>query len=217
MPSKRKKSAVANGAGGVTIPPELLDQVVKGPMTGEEVQAVCLSLKKAIIERAMGAELSHHLGYRPGESRPPGQDNHRNGTTGKTVLTDDGPVRIEVPRDRDGSYAPLLIPKHERRFTGFDDKIIAMYARGMTVREIQGFLAEQYGTAVSPDFISSVTDEVMAEVTAWQAGTRRCTWRSGSCRTARATCWGCGSSRPRGRSSGSRCSTSSRHAGSRTS
>ena len=169
MPSKRKKSAVANGAGGVTIPPELLDQVVKGPMTGEEVQAVCLSLKKAIIERAMGAELSHHLGYRPGESRPPGQDNHRNGTTGKTVLTDDGPVRIEVPRDRDGSYAPLLIPKHERRFTGFDDKIIAMYARGMTVREIQGFLAEQYGTAVSPEFISSVTDEVMAEVTAWQA------------------------------------------------
>jgi len=169
MPSKRKQSEVAKVAAEVTIPPELLDQVVKGPMTPEEVQAVCLSLKKAIIERAMGAVLSHHLGYPPGQARPPGQDNHRNGTTGKTVLTDDGPVRIEVPRDRDGSYAPLLIPKHERRFTGFDDKIIAMYARGMTVREIQGFLAEQYGTAVSPDFISSVTDEVMAEVTAWQA------------------------------------------------
>jgi len=169
MPSKRKQSEVAKVAAEVTIPPELLDQVVKGPMTPEEVQAVCLSLKKAIIERAMGAELSHHLGYPPGQARPPGQGNHRNGTTGKTVLTDDGPVRIEVPRDRDGSYAPLLIPKHERRFTGFDDKIIAMYARGMTVREIQGFLAEQYGTAVSPDFISSVTDEVMAEVTAWQA------------------------------------------------
>ena len=89
-------------------------------------------------------------------------------STGKTVLTDDGPLRIAVPRDRDGAFEPILIPKHARRFTGFDDKIIAMYARGMTVREIQGFLAEQYGTQVSPDFISSVTDEVLAEVTAWQ-------------------------------------------------
>jgi putative transposase len=137
-------------------------------MTPEEVQAICLDFKKALIERAMGAELSHHLGYRPGEARPEGQDNHRNGTTAKTVLTDDGPVRLELPRDRDGSYEPILIPKHERRFTGFDDKIVAMYARGMTVREIQGFLAEQYGTEVSPEFISSVTEEVMAEVTTWQ-------------------------------------------------
>jgi transposase-like protein len=137
-------------------------------MTPEEVQAICLDFKKAVIERAMGAELSHHLGYRPGEARPEGQGNHRNGTTGKTVLTDDGPVRLELPRDRDGSYEPILIPKHERRFTGFDDKIVAMYARGMTVREIRGFLAEQYGTEVSPEFISSVTEEVMAEVTAWQ-------------------------------------------------
>lgn len=78
-------------------------------------------------------------------------------------------MRIEVPRDRDGSFEPLLIPKHARRFTGFDDKIIAMYARGMTVREIQGFVLEQYGTEVSPEFISSVTDEVMSEVTAWQS------------------------------------------------
>ncbi len=95
--------------------------------------------------------------------------NQRNGKGAKTVLTEDSPIRIEVPRDRDGSFQPLLIPKHERRFTGFDDKIVAMYARGMTVREIQAFLLEQYGTEVSPDFISSVTDEVMAEVTAWQA------------------------------------------------
>ena len=78
-------------------------------------------------------------------------------------------MRIEVPRDRDGSFAPLLIPKHERRFTGFDDKIVDMYARGMTVREIQGFLLEHDATEVSPEFISSVTDEVMAEVTAWQS------------------------------------------------
>jgi transposase-like protein len=85
------------------------------------------------------------------------------------VLTEDGPLRLAIPRDRDGSFAPILIPKHARRFTGFDDKIIAMYARGMTVREIQGFLAEQYGTEVSPEFISSVTDAVMEEVSAWQA------------------------------------------------
>lgn len=85
------------------------------------------------------------------------------------MLTEDGPIRIEVPRDRDGSFQPLLIPKHERRFTGFDDKIVAMHARGMTVREIQAFLLDQYATEVSPDFISSMTDEVMAEVTAWQA------------------------------------------------
>ena len=109
MPSKRKKPEGTAGVPGVTIPPEFLDQVVKGPMTPEEVQAACLSFKKALIERAMGAEMSQHLGYRSGEIRPAGQDNHRNGTTGKTVLTDDGPVRIEVPRDREGSFEPVLI------------------------------------------------------------------------------------------------------------
>jgi transposase-like protein len=85
------------------------------------------------------------------------------------VLTDDGPLRIEVPRDRAGSFEPVLIPKHQRRFTGFDEKIVAMYARGMTMREIQGFLLESYAVEVSPEFISSVTDAVMTEVTAWQA------------------------------------------------
>jgi putative transposase len=114
------------------------------------------------------AEMSHHLGYPPGAAKPEEAGNHRNGRSAKTVLTEDGPLRIEVLRDRAGSFEPILIPKHERRFTGFDDKIIAMYARGMTVREIQAFLAEQYATEVSPEFISSVTDEVMAEVTAWQ-------------------------------------------------
>ena len=107
-----------------------------------------MALKKALIERALGGELTHHLGYKPGAERPEGVANQRNGASAKTVLTDDGPLRIEVPRDREGRFEPLLIPKHERRFTGFDDKIVAMYARGMTVREIQGFLAEQYGTEV---------------------------------------------------------------------
>ena len=135
MPSKRKKTeAIGNGREFV-IPPALLDQVVRGPMTQSEVETVCRALKKAFIERAMGAEMSQHLGYEPGESRPPGQANHRNGTSGKIVLTDEGAVRIEVPRDREGSFEPQIVPKHERRFTGFDDKIIAMYARRMTVRE----------------------------------------------------------------------------------
>jgi transposase-like protein len=138
-------------------------------MSAEAVQDISMAFKKALIESALGAELSHHLGYSLGDARPQDSANHRNGSTGKTVLTDGGPVRIEVPRDRAGSFEPLLIPKHERRFTGFDDKIVAMYARGMTVREIQAFLAEQYGTEVSPDFISSVTDAVMSEVTAWQS------------------------------------------------
>jgi len=132
-----------------TIPKELIDQFVKGPMNAEAVNAASMAFKKALIERALGAELSHHLGYAPGEARPEEAVNHRNGASGKTVLTEDGPLRIDVPRDRIGSFEPLLIPKHERRFTGLDDKIVAMYARGMTMREIQGFLREQYGTEVS--------------------------------------------------------------------
>ena len=151
-----------------SIPADLVDQFVKGPMTAEAVQDLSMAFKKALIERALGAELGHHLGYPSGGDRPEEATNQRNGKSRKTVLTDDGPLRVEIPRDRDGSFAPILIPKHERRFTGFDDKIIAMYARGMTVREIQGFLVEQYGTEVSPEFISSVTDAVMDEVTAWQ-------------------------------------------------
>ena len=164
MPSKKQSAAKLP-----SIPKELIDQLVSGPMSAEAVNAAALAFKKALIERALGAELSHHLGYPPGADRPGESGNHRNGATGKTVQTEDGPLRIEVPRDRAGSFEPLLIPKHERRFTGFDDKIVAMYARGMTIREIQGFLAEQYGTEVSPEFISSVTEAVMGEVTAWQS------------------------------------------------
>jgi transposase-like protein len=167
MPSKTRKAAAAQAL--PTIPKELIDQFVNGPMSAEAVNAASMAFKKALIERALGAELTHHLGYAPGADKPMDAGNHRNGATGKTVLTEDGPLRIEVPRDRAGSFEPLLIPKHERRFTGFDDKIVAMYARGMTMREIQGFLAEQYATEVSPEFISSVTDAVMSEVTAWQA------------------------------------------------
>ncbi|MGF6451979.1 IS256 family transposase [Pseudomonas sp. ILQ215 TE3946] len=150
------------------IPKELLEQFTDGPMTAEAIEDASAAFKKALIERALNAELGHHLGYPPGAQRPEDGTNQRNGNSGKTVLTGDGPLRLDIPRDRDGSFSPILIPKHERRYTGFDDKIIAMYARGMTVREIRAFLSEQYGTDVSPDFISSVTDEVMAEIGAWQ-------------------------------------------------
>jgi len=167
MPSKTSKKKPA--AALPSIPKELIDLFVSGPMSAEVVNSASMAFKKALIERALGAELSHHLGYPPGAEKLGEANNHRNGVTSKTVLTEVGSLRIDVPRDRTGSFEPLLIPKHERRFTGFDDKIIALYARGMTMREIQGFLAEQYGTEVSPEFISSVTDAVMAEVTAWQS------------------------------------------------
>jgi putative transposase len=126
MPSKKKVS-IATEASLPQIPSDWLDQVVTGPMTPEAVESVMQGFKKAVIERALVAEMSHHLGYLPGTAKP------------------------------------------ERRFTGFDEKIVAMYARGMTVREIQGFLGEMYSVDVSPDFISSVTDAVMTEVSAWQA------------------------------------------------
>ena len=166
MPIKTSKKVVVDLP---SIPKELIDHFVSGPMSAEAVNAASMAFKKALIERALGAELSHHLGYSPGAEKPDEVSNHRNGVTRKTVLTEGGPLRIDIPRDREGGFEPILIPKHERRFTGFDDKIVAMYARGMTIREIQGFLTDQYGTEVSPEFISSVTDAVMAEVTAWQS------------------------------------------------
>jgi transposase-like protein len=150
------------------VPSELLDYLVKGPMTAGEVQDLMLAFNKAIIERAMCAEMSLHLGYKAGAPKPSEQTNERNGASAKTIHTEQGLIRVELPRDRAGSFEPILIPKHERRFAGFDERIIAMYARGMSVREIQAFLAESYGTEVSPAFISSITDEVMADTIAWQ-------------------------------------------------
>src|SRR5687767_10149165 len=168
MPRKPKSST--SGAPLAPIPAEILDQFVRqGPLTPEELDGVVRRFKKAIIERALGGELTHHLGYARGGDKPEDTPNHRNGTSEKTVLTDDGPVALDVPRDRAGTFEPRLIGKHERRFTGFDDKVIALYARGLTVREIQAFLGEMYGVEVSPDLISTVTDAVVAEVTAWQA------------------------------------------------
>ena len=125
-------------------------------------------LKKALIERALGAELTEHLGYEKGDPAGRGSGNNRNGTSSKTILTEDGKIEICVPRDRAGSFEPQLIAKGQTHFDGFDDKILSLYARGMTVREIQGHLAELYGTEVSPDLISRVTDAVLDEVREWQ-------------------------------------------------
>ena len=169
MPKKKQKLPLPRVAELPEGAQQWLDQVVTGPMTAEGVEDVMRGIKKALIERALQAELSHHLGYAVGEEKPEANANQRNGTSGKTVLTDDGPLRIDIPRDRAGLFEPKLIGKHERRFTGFDDKIIAMYARGMSVREIQAFLVQMYNTEVSPDFISQVTDAVMDEVLQWQS------------------------------------------------
>lgn len=151
--------------------PEILDQLLGEGLKPEDLSAedgLFKRLKKALIERALGAELTDHLGYEKGDPLGRGSGNSRNGTSAKTILTDDGELAIEVPRDRAGSFEPQLVPKGQTRFEGFDDKIISLYARGMTVREIQGHLAELYGTEVSPDLISKVTDAVLDEVREWQ-------------------------------------------------
>jgi putative transposase len=121
-----------------------------------------------LIERALGAELTEHLGYEKGDPDGRGSGNSRNGTSSKTILTDDREIEIAVPRDRVGRFEPQLIPKGQTRFDGIDDKILSLYARSMTVREIQGHLAELYGTELSPDLISRVTDAVLDEVREWQ-------------------------------------------------
>jgi transposase-like protein len=168
MPSRAKK-VDRTVAKLPSIPKELVNQFLTGPMTGEAINAAGIAFKQALIEASLNAELTHHLGYAPGAERPEAASNQRNGFTAKTVLTGDGKLRIETPRDRDGSFEPVLLPKHARRFTAFDDSIVALYARGLTVREIQGYLVEAYGTEVGHDLISRVTDGVLTEVTAWQS------------------------------------------------
>nr|WP_260427279.1 MULTISPECIES: transposase [unclassified Burkholderia] len=126
MPRKPKAKPVDLPA----IPAELLEQFGSGPMTADAINAATLALKKALIERALGGEMSHHLGYPPGAAKPSTVSNQRNGTGAKTVLTEDGPIRIEVPRDRDGSFEPLLIPKHERRFADTRESIKGLVILG---------------------------------------------------------------------------------------
>jgi len=125
-------------------PSDLLDQPATGPLTAELVNPFMSKYKKAIFERALGAEMTHHLGYSPGDDKPAGSANHRNGSSGRTVLSDEGSLRIEVPRDRHGAFEPQIVGKDARRFTGFDDKIIALYSRSLSVQEVQDLLQEMY-------------------------------------------------------------------------
>jgi putative transposase len=152
---------------------EIVDELLKGadPKKVFSSEGLLAEIKKALAERMLNAELDDHLqneaGGAEGTTTPSG--NHRNGYSKKTVITDTGQVELEIPRDRRGTFEPQLIAKYQRRFPGFDDKIISMYARGMSTRDIQGHLRELYGIEASPQLISTVTDAVLEEVNRWQA------------------------------------------------
>src|SRR5215470_11342971 len=148
--------------------PKALDALIGDTKTPDDLAALFRRMKKALAERILNAELTEHLGYAAGELKPAAQGNHRNGSTPKTVLTDDDTVTLAIPRDRAGTFEPQLVPKHVRRLPGFDQKVLSLYARGMTVREIQGHLEELYQIEIAPAVISTVTDAVVEEVTQWQ-------------------------------------------------
>ena len=148
---------------------ELVDALVKGCSSEDDLfgpEGVFTQLKGAVMERLLEAEMTEHLGYERQERRKSG--NGRNGHSEKTVHTESGPVRVRVPRDRDGSFEPQLVKKGQRRLEGFDEKVIALYSRGMTTRDIQRHLRELYGTEVSPDLISRATDSIADELRAWR-------------------------------------------------
>ena len=150
-------------------PREVLDQLLKGYTRPEDLtgpEGLLKQLTAALVERAMNAELTHHLGYDAGEKPTEEQSNRRNGTTTKTLRSEQGALSVEVPRDRDGTFEPQIVPKHQRHFNGFDDKILSMYARGMSVRDIRAHLEEIYGVSVDADLITRVTDSVVDELNA---------------------------------------------------
>src|SRR3989344_396566 len=150
---------------------QLLDELLKDYQKPADIlgeSGLLKQLTQAVVERALDAELTHHLGYEKHDPAGGGSGNARNGKSGKTLKTEQGPLPIEVPRDRNSPFEPLLVPKGETRFRGFDEKIISMYARGMTTREIQAHLQEIYGVEVSPTLISQITDSVAEEVKLWQ-------------------------------------------------
>jgi putative transposase len=151
---------------------EILDELIKDYKKPEDLigeTGLLRQLTKALLERALGAELTQHLGYEKHDPAGYHSGNSRNGASAKTVKGEFGEITVETPRDRNSSFEPQILKKHQTRFDGFDDKILSMYARGMTTREIQGHLQEMYGVEVSPTLISDVTDAVMEEVKAWQS------------------------------------------------
>jgi putative transposase len=150
---------------------EVIDELLAGARTEEEIVGpggVLAQLTKRLVERALEVELTDHLGYEPHQEPPGGVGNTRNGSTAKTLLTEHGEVRIETPRDRKGTFEPQIVRKRQRRFEGFDDKILALYSRGLSTRDIEAHLEEIYGVRVGRDLISRVTDAVMDDARAWQ-------------------------------------------------
>ncbi|GAB5606555.1 IS256 family transposase [Sideroxyarcus sp. TK5] len=154
------------------LPAELIDSLMSGYQKPEDLigeHGLLKQITKAVVERALQAEMDAHLGHAKHEPVANAAGNTRNGKSRKTLKGEFGELPIDIPRDRHGSFEPQLIPKHQTRWNGFDDKILSLYARGMTVREIQGHLEEMYGTEVSPALISSVTDAVIEDAKAWQS------------------------------------------------
>ena len=153
------------------LPDELVDELLAGARTEEEIVGpggLLAQLTKRLVERALEVELTDHLGYEHGQAPPGGVGNTRNGATSKTLVTEHGPVRIDAPRDRKGTFDPRLVRKRQRRFEGFDEKIIALYSRGLSVRDIRAHLRDLYGVEVGHDLVSRVTDAVMDDVREWQ-------------------------------------------------
>ena len=149
---------------------EVIDELLAGASTEEEIAGpggLLAELTKRLIERALEVELTEHVGYEPHCEPPGGADNQRNGAPPKTLITEHGKIQINAPRDRDGSFEPQIVRKRQRRFVGFDDKILALYSRGLSTRDIRAHLEEIYGVKVSPDLISRVTDAVMDDVREW--------------------------------------------------
>src|SRR5271154_1743611 len=153
------------------LPDEVLDELLAGAHGEQEIVGpggLLSQLTKRLVERAMEVELTDHLGYEPHLEPPGGAGNARNGTTPKTLITEQGAVRIDAPRDRAGTFEPQIVRKRQRRFEGFDEKILALYSRGLSTRDIEAHLAEIYGVKVGRDLISRVTDAVMDDARAWQ-------------------------------------------------
>jgi putative transposase len=156
----------------MTVTNELIDSLLANYKKPEDLigeNGLLKQLTKKLVERALEAEMAHHLGHAKNETVANTGGNTRNGRSKKTLKGDFGELPIEVPRDRHASFEPQIVTKHQTRWSGFDDKILSLYARGMTVREIQSHLEEMYGAQVSPTLISSVTDAVMDDAKAWQA------------------------------------------------
>jgi putative transposase len=155
----------------MTIDPKLVDELLAGYKKPEDIigaNGLLKQLTKALLERAMNAELTDHVGYEKHDPAGYNSGNSRNGASKKKLKGDFGEMELETPRDRNGSFEPAIVTKGQTRFDGFDDKIISMYSRGMTTREIEGHLKEIYGVEVSPTLVSHVTEAVMEEVKTWQ-------------------------------------------------